>query len=168
MRIGCFILTVLMFTSTIPLSMSAVADMRNNHSTSENPASEQFGDGFTETIIATSSDNLNVPRDLEFHPECHLEPFSDQPEAVRDLITEKRRWIDTRPTATLARRRCHEIRSTNARLAYHTQPVRQQLLDRVGPLATAIRAQKILRTRDFPWCFFPENQLREFLLLEID
>ena len=26
-------------------------------------------------------------RDLEFHPESHLEPFSDQPEAVRDLIT---------------------------------------------------------------------------------
>jgi len=107
-------------------------------------------------------------RDLEFHPESHLEPFSDQPEAVRDLITEKRRWIDTQPTATLARRRCHEIRSTNARLAYYTQPVRKQLLDRVGPLANAIRAQKILQSRDFPWCFFPENQLREFLLLEID
>ena len=28
--------------------------------------------------------------------------------------------------------------------------------------------EKILQTRDFPWCFFPENQLREFLLLEID
>ena len=87
---------------------------------------------------------------------------------MRDLITETRRWIDTQPTATLARRRCHEIRSTNARLAYYTQPVRKQLLDRVGPLANAIRAQKILQSRDFPWCFFPENQLREFLLLEID
>ncbi|MDE0575281.1 MAG: hypothetical protein OSB32_06860, partial [Candidatus Poseidoniales archaeon] len=68
MRIGCLILTVLMLTSTIPLSMPAVGDARNSHSNSDNPASDQFGDGFIETIIATSSDNLNVPRDLEFHP----------------------------------------------------------------------------------------------------
>jgi hypothetical protein len=68
MRIGCLILTVLMFTSTIPLSMPTAGDARNSHSNSDNPASDQFGDGFVETIIATSSDNLNVPRDLEFHP----------------------------------------------------------------------------------------------------
>nr|MCS5534628.1 hypothetical protein [Candidatus Poseidoniales archaeon] len=68
MRIGCLILTALMLTSTIPLSMPAVGDARNSHSNSDNPASDQFGDGFIETIIATSSDNLNVPRDLEFHP----------------------------------------------------------------------------------------------------
>jgi hypothetical protein len=107
-------------------------------------------------------------RDLEYHPERHLLPWADQPEAVRDLVTEKQRWIETHPTPTLARRRCREIRATNDRLAYHTQAIRQRLLGRVGPLAAAVRAEKVLLSRDIPWCFFPENKLREFLLLEID
>ena len=132
------------------------------------PLETQFPELSKRRPLAELAEVHRTLRDLEFHPECHLEPLSGQPEAVRDLITEKRRWIDTSPTATLARRRCHEIRATNTRLAYYTQSVRQQLLDRVGPLAASIRAEKILQTRDFPWCFFPENQLQEFLLLEMD
>ena len=105
-------------------------------------------------------------RDLEFHPECHLRPFDAQPGDVRDLITQKQRWIDTHPTATLARRRCREIRAANERMQFHTQELRQRLLARVGPLATAQRAKKLLHSREFPWCFFPEKALKTFLLLE--
>jgi hypothetical protein len=42
------------------------------------------------------------------------------------------------------------------------------MLDRVGPLATAARARKVLRSREYPWCFFSENALKSFLLLEMD
>jgi hypothetical protein len=38
----------------------------------------------------------------------------------------------------------------------------------VGPLAAAIRGRKLLRSREYPWCFFPEKTLRRFLLLEND
>jgi hypothetical protein len=38
----------------------------------------------------------------------------------------------------------------------------------VGPLATAMKARKILESREFPWCFFPEKALKTFLLLETD
>ena len=107
-------------------------------------------------------------RDLEFHPERHLQPLDRQPDVVRELVSEKHRWIDTHPTVTLAKRRCREIRAANARLAVHTQPLRDDLLARVGPLAHALRAQKVLASRTHPWCFFPEKTLRKFLLLEME
>lgn len=107
-------------------------------------------------------------RDLEFHPERHLVPTAAQPEHVRELIAQKARWIETFPTPTLAQRRCREIRASNDRLAYHTQPVRSELLGRVGPLAAGLRAQKLLQSREYPWCFFTEKTLKMFLLLEND
>ncbi|NDC62846.1 MAG: hypothetical protein EBZ59_02410 [Planctomycetia bacterium] len=107
-------------------------------------------------------------RDLEFHPERHLGPPDQQPDEVRELIDQKRRWIDTFPTPTLARRRCREIRAANDRMAFFTQDMRQALLARVGPLAVSLRARKVLESREFPWCFFPEKTLRRFLLLEND
>ena len=107
-------------------------------------------------------------RDLEFHPERHLVPTASQPEHVRELIAQKARWIETFPTPTLAQRRCREIRASNDRLAYHTQPVRSELLGRVGPLAAGLRAQKLLQSREYPWCFFTEKTLKMFLLLEND
>jgi len=86
---------------------------------------------------------------------------------VRELIRHKQRWIDTHPTPTLAKRRCREIRSANDRMAFHTQSLRNRMLDRAGPLATAVRARKVLRSREYPWCFFSENALKSFLLLEM-
>jgi hypothetical protein len=103
-------------------------------------------------------------RDMEFHPERYLAATADD-EACR-LAKEKRRWIETTPTPALSKRRCREIRAANDALAFHTQPRRQQLLDRVGTVARAVRARKVLESREFPWCFFPEDALRQFLLLD--
>jgi hypothetical protein len=105
-------------------------------------------------------------RDLEFHPERHLLPVDDQPAAVRELVHEKRRWIDTAPTTALARRRCHEIRAANAQLAIVAEPLRRDLLAGMPPLEAAIHAREVLRSRGYPWCFFSEKTLKSFLLLE--
>ncbi|MFM8985233.1 MAG: hypothetical protein ACKONH_04110 [Planctomycetia bacterium] len=105
-------------------------------------------------------------RDLEVHPERHFGP--PETAAVRDLVTEKRRWIETVPTAALARRRCHGIRAANEGLAVHLDPVRRQLIARLAPLATTIHAREVLRSREYPWCFFPEKTLKSFLTLEKD
>ena len=105
-------------------------------------------------------------RDLAFHPERHLGPIDSLPAHVRELVIEKRRWIDTVPTAALARRRCHAIRGLNERLARETEPLRRELLVRAEPLAAAIRARDVLRSRAYPWCFFAEKALKSFLLLE--
>ena len=107
-------------------------------------------------------------RDLEFHPERHLEPVDAQPQAVRDLVTEKWRWIETFPTPTLAQRRCREIRAANEKMAAFTRHEREGLLGRLPALDAEIRARKVLVTRDAPWCFFPEKTLKSFLLLEND
>jgi hypothetical protein len=125
--------------------------------------------GFARDDPATELADLHHRiRDLEFHPECHLTPHTAQPEAVRELIRQKQRWIDTHPTTTLAKRRCREIRAANDHLAFHTQPLRTRMLSRVGPLAAAMRARKVLQSREYPWCFFSENALKSFLLLEIE
>ena len=68
MRLGCIILTLFMLTTTIPLATPVVADSRSSHSGSQNTVVEQFGTGFDETIIATVTNSLNKPRDLQFHP----------------------------------------------------------------------------------------------------
>ena len=81
-------------------------------------------------------------------------------------MTQKSRWVETFPTPTLARRRCREIRAANDRMGFYVQDVRRMLLDSVGPLATAQRSQKVLASRELPWCFFPEKTLKNFLALE--
>lgn len=107
-------------------------------------------------------------RDLEFHPERHLAPLDAEAPEIVELVRQKRHWIDTHPTATLARRRCHEIRAVNERLQPRMESLRQATLARVGPLAAAVRARKVLESRAHPWCFFAEKPLRSFLLLEND
>ena len=107
-------------------------------------------------------------RDLEFHPERHLGPLEAQSSDVVELVRRKRHWIDTHPTATLARRRCHEIRAVNELLQPHMESLRHATLDRVGPLAAQMHARTVLESRAHPWCFFAEKPLRSFLLLEND
>jgi hypothetical protein len=130
------------------------------------PIDTAFPGFASEDPVARLAEVQVLLRDLEFHPERHLDVLTRIPPEIDELVTEKRRWIDTFPTPALARRRCREIRATNQRLAYHLAEFRRHTLDRVGPLAAAIRARKILDSREYPWCFFPESTLRSFLLLE--
>jgi hypothetical protein len=104
-------------------------------------------------------------RDLRYHPERHLPAAPRSPE-VEALVRRKWQWIETPPTPTLARRRCHEIRAANEALAARAEPARVALEAHVEPLATRVRATALLRAREYPWCFFPETVLRRFLLLE--
>ncbi|SVB04989.1 uncharacterized protein METZ01_LOCUS157843, partial [marine metagenome] len=59
------ILTMFLTSVFLAVSPNAVAEggARSSHT-----YVEQFGPGFNETVIATDGDDLNVPRDLEFHP----------------------------------------------------------------------------------------------------
>jgi len=130
------------------------------------PFERNFPGYATDDPVASLSAVQHMIRDLEYHPERHLQPIEGQCREVRDLVTEKWRWIRTHPTTALARRRCREIRAANDRLGFHTRQIRGELLDRVGPLAAAVRARNVLESREFPWCFFPEKTLKTFLLLE--
>jgi hypothetical protein len=105
-------------------------------------------------------------RDIAYHPEKHLSADGPLPPAVHELVVAKRRWVETVPTPALARRRCHEIRAVNGRLAGHLTGEVRSLEARAAALRTAVKAQGVLGARTHPWCFFPEKMLRSFLLLE--
>jgi hypothetical protein len=105
-------------------------------------------------------------RDIQFHPERHLEHRASESDEIRDLIAAKRRWIDTHPTVTLARRRCREIRGINERLAAKLEILGSRTVTRTAELSAAVKSRNVLRSRGEPWCFFPENALKTFLLLE--
>ncbi|MDA0648827.1 MAG: hypothetical protein O2786_05910 [archaeon] len=68
MRIAIFIVLLLalspMYNSANSLLEEDVATSETSHHTTV----AQFGVGFDETLIADSSDDLDTPRDLEFHP----------------------------------------------------------------------------------------------------
>jgi len=105
-------------------------------------------------------------RDITYHPEKHLSGDGSLPAAVHELMVSKRRWVETVPTPALARRRCHEIRAANGRLAAHAAGEVRNLEARAVAFGHAVKAQRVLAARTHPWCFFPEKTLRSFLLLE--
>jgi hypothetical protein len=128
------------------------------------PLDDLFPGFAAEDPAAALAANTALIRDIRFHPERHL--GANEPQEVRDLLAAKRRWIDTHPTATLARRRCHEIRAINERLAAGLVDLTATASARTGELADAMRARGVLASREIAWCFFPENMLKTFLLLE--
>ncbi|MFM8436810.1 MAG: hypothetical protein ACKOBP_16030 [Planctomycetia bacterium] len=130
------------------------------------PVEAAFPEVATADPVADMAGVHRLLRDLEFHPERHLGPDADWSPEARELVRRKWHWIETHPTVTLARRRCHEIRNANALLQPLVEDRRLAALDRVGPLAGQMRARKVLLSREHPWCFFAEKTLRPFLLLE--
>jgi len=107
-------------------------------------------------------------RDIAYHPERHLPGDGTLPRAVHEVVVAKQRWVETVPTPALARRRCHEIRAANGRLAGHAAAAVRDLEARATALGVAVKARRVLAARTHPWCFFPEKTLRSFLLLEND
>lgn len=105
-------------------------------------------------------------RDMQYHPERHLMPLESHPAAIQDLVAHKWQWIGTFPTPALSRRRRQEIHDANERLAHALDQEMERLRALLEPLDHRVRAEKILASREFPWCFFPERTLRDFLLLE--
>ena len=130
------------------------------------PLGEAFPGFESDDPVAERAAVRRALRDIEFHPERLLVPETPYPVEVGESATAKRRWIETVPTPTLARRRCREIRAANERMARHFAARTRLLESTAVRLATAIKAREVLQSRDHPWCFFPENMLKSFLLLE--
>lgn len=97
-------------------------------------------------------------RDLQWHPERRL---VDPPSEAAELAAAKARWIAD-DDASRGRQRRREIRRINDELQPFVAPVRASLLDQQAALAEALRREKILGSREYAFCLYPENQLREF------
>ena len=104
-------------------------------------------------------------RELEFHPERYVNRASLAEEDRRrcdELLAVKQRWIITPQTRENARERCRAIRSANEGLQPLVADKRRQLAALRDAAAAQSRADSILRWREYAFCLYPEQTLRDF------
>jgi hypothetical protein len=106
-------------------------------------------------------------RELTYHPERFLDgvfqPAAGVPGEVRELVNTKRRWIDTPQTVENAKTRCRAIRGLNESLQPWLENLRKELLDRRAQAARQEQADRILLCREYGFCLYPEETLRDFI-----
>ena len=78
------------------------------------------------------------------------------------LVAEKRRWIETPQTRENAKRRCRSIRGINERLQPWLADLHSQLLARRDLAVAKARRDRILHWREYAFCLYPEDAIREF------
>ncbi|OHB80665.1 MAG: hypothetical protein A2V98_00105 [Planctomycetes bacterium RBG_16_64_12] len=107
-------------------------------------------------------------RRLTYHPECYINGAGEVAGAcgkeVAELIAAKKRWIQTCSTRQNARTRYEEIRRINEALAPCVAPLRERLHRERRETEQSLKAEAVLRAREYPFCLFPEKTLREFLV----
>jgi len=110
-------------------------------------------------------------RELIFHPERYIDVVFDQskgiPGEVQSLIDAKRKWIDTPQTIQNARTRCQAIRQINESLQPWLEERRRQLLNAKLHAFEQLQVQNILTWREYGFCLYPEETLRDFLAMLI-
>jgi hypothetical protein len=104
-------------------------------------------------------------RRLKYHPEKYFSETSAADVQERDeWVAHKRTWITTPVTPDNARTRHVEIRRSNEALQPWVQTAVRSLRDELEQVRTALRRETILSSREYPFCFLPENILRSYLL----
>jgi hypothetical protein len=104
-------------------------------------------------------------RDMTFHPEQVL--ADDSQTGCANLIAEKRRWIATAQTRENAKERCRAIRGVNAALQPWVDDRRRQLGERLAETSRRLQAEGVLASREYAFCLYPEETLRQFLTGQI-
>jgi hypothetical protein len=100
-------------------------------------------------------------RDLAFHPERSIGDIDPQ---MRKLVLQKEEWIAIPQTRANAKERCRAIRSINETLQPAVAKLREQLLAERQSFQHALRAEKVLNSREYAFCLYPAEQLRELLV----
>ena len=106
-------------------------------------------------------------RELNYHPERYLRAnhfLGDAATAAAStLAEEKQRWIRTPVTPENAYTRWSSFRRINQELQPWVSQRRQQLLDLQVETQRALRHEKVLGSREYGFCLYPETELRDFL-----
>lgn len=97
-------------------------------------------------------------RDLEFHPELWLDHSNV---AAQKQVAEKRRWIATPQTRENGRERCRAIRFVNESLQPRLSELHDKLIVERDALRHDLTAEKILGSREYAFCLYPEENLRQ-------
>jgi hypothetical protein len=122
-------------------------------------------------------------RDLEWNPEQHL--AGSLARDLAPLLDEERRLIALQNAAHVAavaaparieRRRLHaqrhenhaRIREAKQRLREHTSAERARVVEEREAVLRQLQANQILRDREFSYCLYPAEKLRQFMALVRD
>jgi hypothetical protein len=122
--------------------------------------------------IASTNEKLEDPaavdrrlRELTYHPERQLKgifPTAVVPHDMNELVAAKQLWIDTPATRDNAKVRCQAIRKINEQLQPPLADIRRNLIERRERAIEQERIKKFLQWREYGFCLYPEDALREF------
>jgi hypothetical protein len=103
-------------------------------------------------------------RDVRFNPDRHLADGQVSSPEIAALVREKGEWLARELPKGQRQARHKGIAEINRRLAPLLAPQCQRLLAERERLAAELRAARLLGSREFSFCLFPEEILRPLLL----
>ena len=106
-------------------------------------------------------------RRLEFHPETEVGRLTlgaSEQAAVNELVARKLTWVRTPKTQTNASQRHQQIVEANEALQGWLVARRLELDSTLAETTQYLRASQLLESREYPFCLFPQEHLRKFLL----
>jgi len=106
-------------------------------------------------------------RELTYHPERFLGNLTIPPKEqarIDSLVEEKRNWILEPKTHANASARHARINSVNRELLSYFTENRELREQELTLVTERVRNNKVLESRDYPFCLFPPDTLRKFLL----
>ncbi len=113
-----------------------------------------------------SADDLrevrHTAREMKYHPETFVPADADAPTLA--IVEEKRQSIALPKTPENAAERHGRILHANKRLQPAIQAKRRRLESREERMERNVRAAAILESREYSFCLYPEDDLRERML----
>jgi len=110
-------------------------------------------------------------RDLQWNPDRYLDAAAGGVQRcecsrnqIESAIHNKQRWVATAPTSANVRERFLAIRAANEELQPCVSSVVESIEAEVRAANKAARAEQILSSREYSFCLYEEQQLRDFLL----
>ena len=106
-------------------------------------------------------------RDLTFHPERFLVDQALSPEDQREvdlILSEKEKWVRTARTPQNAAEKHQQITDANFALQPWIQAERKRTKEDLYLAQLEVRANKLLQSREHPFCLFPQQLIQSFLL----
>ncbi|MCO6045095.1 hypothetical protein NG895_14385 [Aeoliella sp. ICT_H6.2] len=105
-------------------------------------------------------------RDCQWHPERML-PSEPSAEA-KDALSAKEKWIHTAKTESNARDRHRAIEAANQVLRGAVETRAAELEAELANLSIAARATAVLDSREYAFCLYPEQDLRQRMTKLVD
>ena len=108
-------------------------------------------------------------RELDYNPQRHVDRTEASKQGELDkidqLVQSKLRWVQTAQTPENAQKRHQEITRVNASLQPWVAGKRSELIAQQEKTASALHTEAILSSREYAFCLYPEETLRDFLLV---